>query len=67
MSERTLTILKPDSVAAGKSGAILAHLEREGFRLAGVKKIRLGPEQEFIGSDLSIHKIGATPEREAGW
>jgi len=29
--------------------------------------IRLEPEQEFIGSDLSIHKIGATPEREAGW
>ena len=29
--------------------------------------IRLDPEQEFIGSDLSIHKIGATPEREAGW
>ena len=31
--ERTLTILKPDSVAAGKAGAILAHLEKEGFRL----------------------------------
>jgi Amt family ammonium transporter len=29
--------------------------------------IRLDPEQEFIGSDISIHKIGATPEREAGW
>jgi Amt family ammonium transporter len=29
--------------------------------------IRLDPEQEFQGSDLSIHKIGATPEREAGW
>ncbi len=29
--------------------------------------IRLDPEQEFVGSDLSIHKIGATPEREAGW
>src|SRR5688572_1290954 len=29
--------------------------------------IRLDPEQEFIGSDLSVHKIGATPEREAGW
>ncbi|MCX7135179.1 MAG: ammonium transporter [Proteobacteria bacterium] len=28
--------------------------------------IRLDPEQEFEGSDLSIHKIGATPEREAG-
>ncbi len=45
MSQRTLTILKPDAVAAGKAGAILAHLEREGFRLAGVKKIRLAPEQ----------------------
>lgn len=29
--------------------------------------IRLDPEEEFNGSDLSIHKIGATPEREAGW
>ena len=29
--------------------------------------IRLDPEQEFQGSDISIHKIGATPEREAGW
>lgn len=45
MSQRTLTIVKPDAVAAGKVGAILAHLEREGFRLAGVKKIRLGPAQ----------------------
>ena len=45
MSQRTLTILKPDSVAAGKAGAILAHLEGEGFRLAGVKKIRLAPDQ----------------------
>jgi Amt family ammonium transporter len=29
--------------------------------------IRLDREQEFEGSDLSIHKIGATPDREAGW
>ena len=43
--ERTLTILKPDAVAAGKAGAILAHLEKEGFRLLGVKKMRLSPEQ----------------------
>jgi nucleoside-diphosphate kinase len=45
LSQRTLTIVKPDSVAAGKTGAILAHLEREGFRVAGLKKIRLAPEQ----------------------
>ena len=43
--ERTLTILKPDAVAAGHAGAILAHLEKEGFRLIGVKKMRLSPEQ----------------------
>src|SRR3954471_17612708 len=28
--------------------------------------LRLDAEQEFAGSDLSIHKIGATPEREPG-
>jgi nucleoside-diphosphate kinase len=43
--ERTLTILKPDAVASGHAGAILAHLEKEGFRLIGVKKVRLSPEQ----------------------
>lgn len=43
--ERTLTILKPDSVAAGKVGSILAHLEREGFRFVALKRLRLSPEQ----------------------
>ena len=43
--ERTLTILKPDSVSAGKAGAILAHLEKEGFRILGMRKTRLAPEQ----------------------
>ena len=43
--ERTLTILKPDAVAAGHAGDILAHLEKEGFRLVGVKKLRLSTDQ----------------------
>ena len=43
--ERTLTILKPDSVAAGTVGGILAHLEKEGFRFVGLRKARLSPEQ----------------------
>jgi len=42
-----------------------------GFTVYGVLKavvgIRLEREQEFNGSDLSIHKIGATPDREANW
>ena len=29
--------------------------------------IRLDQEQEYEGADLSIHKITATPEREASW
>jgi Amt family ammonium transporter len=29
--------------------------------------LRLDAEEEFNGADLSIHKISATPEREAGW
>ena len=43
--ERTLTILKPDSVAAGKAGAILAHLEKEGFRFLGLRRTRLSREE----------------------
>jgi nucleoside-diphosphate kinase len=45
VSERTLTILKPDAVAGGKVGAILEHLEREGFRFLAMKRMRLSPEQ----------------------
>jgi len=29
--------------------------------------LRLDPEEEFDGADLSIHKIGATPDRESSW
>jgi Amt family ammonium transporter len=29
--------------------------------------LRLDPESEFNGADLSIHKISATPEREVSW
>ncbi|MGI9212723.1 MAG: ammonium transporter [Methylococcaceae bacterium] len=35
----------------------------------GLKRVvglRLDPEQEFEGADLTIHKISATPEKEAG-
>jgi nucleoside-diphosphate kinase len=45
MTERTLTIFKPDSVSAGKAGAMLARLEEERFRVLGLRKLRLSPEQ----------------------
>jgi Amt family ammonium transporter len=42
-----------------------------GLVVYGVLKMTLGlrmsQEEEFDGADLSIHKISATPEREANW
>lgn len=42
-----------------------------GFLVYGALKamvgIRLDPEQEFDGADLSIHKISSMPERETNW
>ena len=42
-----------------------------GFVVYGLLKLTLGlrlsQEEEFNGADLSIHRIGATPDREANW
>jgi Amt family ammonium transporter len=42
-----------------------------GLVVYGVLKLcmglRLSQEEEFDGADLSIHKIGTTPDREANW
>lgn len=38
---QTLAIIKPDAVAGGKLGAILAHLEREGYRIRAARLTRL--------------------------
>ncbi len=43
--ETTLTIIKPDAVAAGNAGNVLAHLEREGFKILAVKKLSLSKAQ----------------------
>ena len=45
MSNRTFTIIKPDSVEKGNFGKIIARLEAEGFRILGIKKIALGEKQ----------------------
>jgi nucleoside-diphosphate kinase len=41
----TLAILKPDSVRAGNAGKILAHLEKEGFTVRGLKVLHLTQAQ----------------------
>lgn len=45
MSNRTFTIIKPDSVEKGNFGKIISRIEAEGFRLLGVKKVALSNKQ----------------------
>jgi nucleoside-diphosphate kinase len=39
--DRTFAIVKPDAVAAGQSGEILALIQKAGFRIVGMKMKRL--------------------------
>ena len=43
MRERTLCIIKPDAVAAGQVGPILARLEGAGFEIVALRMRRLSP------------------------
>ncbi|MFZ2492392.1 MAG: nucleoside-diphosphate kinase [Thermoanaerobaculia bacterium] len=45
MSNRTFTIIKPDSVRKGNFGKIIDRLESEGFRVLGLKKVSLSRKQ----------------------
>ena len=51
---RTLAIIKPDAVAAGRAGKIIAHLEGEGFRILAMRLTRLvrAQAEEFY----SVHR-----------
>lgn len=52
--------------AMGVVWAVLGGLVVYGV-LKAIFGLRLSPEEEFDGADLAIHKISATPEREANW
>ena len=50
----TLSIIKPDAVAAGNAGAIIQHFEDNGLRVANCKKIRLSEAQ--ARAFYAVHK-----------
>lgn len=52
--ERTFAIIKPDAVAAGNSGNIIAAIEKHGFRIAAMKKMHLTTSQ--AGGFYHVHK-----------
>jgi nucleoside-diphosphate kinase len=54
MSNRTFTIIKPDSVEKGNFGRIIARIESEGFRVLGVKKMSLTDKQ--AQAFYAVHK-----------
>ena len=45
MSQRTFSIVKPDAVRNGHTGAILAEIEKVGFKIVAIKKMALSVEQ----------------------
>jgi nucleoside-diphosphate kinase len=54
MKQRTLTILKPDTVARHNCGAVIAHLEQEGFEIRAARMLRLSREQ--AEAFYAVHK-----------
>ena len=45
MPQRTFSIIKPDAVRKGDTGAILAEIEKAGFQIVAVKKASISKEQ----------------------
>ncbi len=50
----TLAIIKPDAVAAGNAGKVLAHLEGQGFVIKAARMVRLSTPQAEAFYD--VHK-----------
>ena len=45
MAQRTFSIIKPDAVRKGHTGAILAEIDKAGFQVIAVKKLSISKEQ----------------------
>jgi nucleoside-diphosphate kinase len=43
--QKTFSIIKPDAVASGKAGKILSLLEDNGFRIVGLRMVKLSQAQ----------------------
>jgi len=52
--ERTLCILKPDCVRKNLQGEVLSRIQKAGFKILGMKQIRLTKEE--AGGFYAVHK-----------
>jgi nucleoside-diphosphate kinase len=54
LTERTLAILKPDCLRKNVSGQVIARIEKAGFRILGMKMVRL--TKETAGGFYAVHR-----------
>ena len=54
MGNITFTMIKPEAVEAGNTGAILKRIEEAGFRIVAMKKVHLSDEK--AGKFYEVHK-----------
>ncbi len=54
MSNKTLAIIKPDSVGNNVIGEIISHITKAGFKVKAMKLTKLSPEQ--AGNFYAVHK-----------
>ena len=54
MENITFTMVKPEAVEAGNTGAILNRIEKAGFRIIALKKVHLTAER--AGKFYAVHK-----------
>ena len=54
MSNLTFTMVKPEAVESGNTGAILNKIEKAGFRIVAMKKVLLSKER--AGEFYAVHK-----------
>jgi len=54
MSNITFTMIKPEAVEAGYTGAILNKIEKSGFRIVSLKKVILSKER--AGQFYEVHR-----------
>lgn len=54
MTNRTFTMIKPDATENGHTGAILAKINKAGFRIVALKMLHLSSEK--AGAFYEVHK-----------
>ncbi len=52
-TNRTFTMIKPDAVAEGNTGPIIQHIEKAGFKILAMTKLKMTPEQ--AGQFYAVH------------